>query len=415
MLMNRLNKASIITRNLALATVAMIVSAVPAQAAGFTAIRIGDVDGFGYGYGTGYKAANGFSVNVDGQGLLGNGDFIPDLNQNGKMATYQGDGFDRRTVLEVGDNYLTGSGFTNKGSRGSQFTDLSLSTSSLDGFFGITPLTVQKQALLTERQTTQTQINELNTRIQSVNSDLAPLWTERKELLTQRQAVQADINQLNIEIENLKSQNQNQSQIDTLKVQTRELLAQRRDINAQINAVNDQTRLFLAQKGSLNIRKQELVTQKKTIQADINALGTQIAQLRSANALDGSKIPQPAFTFDFSVSSGDIVEESLLYLNLLFADYDVKDAEIKFTTANGSFTRQLTKKKNKEGYDGWVESAFVELDFSDVFTPSQDGFDGFLKAEVIAPDEPYLAFDFAELSSSQISIETRSLPSHLKG
>jgi len=94
----------------------------------FTAIRIGDVDGFGYGSAAGFQAANGDPANPSG-GLLGPGDFLPDLAPagaapSGKVATGSGDDFDNRS----GEG-ITGSGFVDNGSFGSQFTDIALSRS----------------------------------------------------------------------------------------------------------------------------------------------------------------------------------------------------------------------------------------------------------------------------------------------
>ncbi|MEM9091644.1 MAG: hypothetical protein AAGC93_23260, partial [Cyanobacteria bacterium P01_F01_bin.53] len=151
-----------ITKSAMLAAMGCILSTTTAQAANFTSIRIGDMDGFGYGNGAGYKAANGSAVNVDGQGFLGNGDFLPDLNENGKFATYQGDDFDNRTDAEKSnvDVQVTGNGFRDNGSTGSQFTDLSLSTSYLDTLAGVTPLQMeQKEALRTQKLGVQEQIN----------------------------------------------------------------------------------------------------------------------------------------------------------------------------------------------------------------------------------------------------------------
>ncbi|MDJ0775726.1 MAG: hypothetical protein QNJ49_20265 [Mastigocoleus sp. MO_167.B18] len=47
----------------------------------------------------------------------------------------------------------------------------------------------------------------------------------------------------------------------------------------------------------------------------------------------------------------------------------MKDAKVGFWNADGSyFERQLTKQKNRKGQDGWIQSAFVELDFDEVFS-----------------------------------------------
>lgn len=101
---------------------------VSSSSATFTAIRIGDVDGFGYGSAAGFQAANGGPANPSGL-LLGPGDFLPDLAPaggapNGKVGTGNGDDFDNR----FGEG-ITGSGFVDNGSFGSQFTDIALSTS----------------------------------------------------------------------------------------------------------------------------------------------------------------------------------------------------------------------------------------------------------------------------------------------
>lgn len=108
-----------------------------AQAAPFTEIRIGDEDGFGYGTGaascpgaTACTAANGSSANVGTGGVLGAetlptvGDFLPDLDGNGTTATGSNDDFDNR----AGEG-ISGTGFTDTGTSGAEFTDIALSTS----------------------------------------------------------------------------------------------------------------------------------------------------------------------------------------------------------------------------------------------------------------------------------------------
>jgi len=87
----------------------------------FEQIRIGDVDGFGYGAGAGFLGADGAAANRTG-GLLSTGDLLPDLNRNRQLATGQGDDFDNRS----GEG-ISGGGFTDKASTGMQFTDISLS------------------------------------------------------------------------------------------------------------------------------------------------------------------------------------------------------------------------------------------------------------------------------------------------
>ena len=79
----------------------------------------------GYGNGAGYSAANGGGANLDGKGVLGVGDFIPDLNNDGKLATKKGDDFDNRTTGERSNSFIQSKGFINKNSSDSKFTDIS--------------------------------------------------------------------------------------------------------------------------------------------------------------------------------------------------------------------------------------------------------------------------------------------------
>ena len=251
-----------------------------AQAAGFNYIRIGDRDGLGYGNGSGYTAANGDAANVDGKGVLGVGDFIPDLNQDGKLATGKGDDFDNRSAAEKSNTAIQTKGFIDNGSTGSIFTDISLSTSFIKKS--------GRKANFSEKG-----FSEKDYKFQNTNGD------------------------------------------------------------------------------------------QKT-----------------------SKIPLPGFDFDFSVDKNNVVKDSPVYFNLLFGDYDVKDAKVGFWKADGSyFERKLTKQKNVKGQDGWIQSAFVELDFDEVFSATANGYDGLLRTKIIAPDEPYLTFDYAELSTRRISLD----------
>jgi hypothetical protein len=102
----------------------------PLLAGPFTEIRIGDVDGFGYGAATGFKAANGGPANINAGGPLETLDFLPDINENGSVATGSRDDFDLRSAAEIAGGFLTGSGYSDSGgTTGSQFTDIALSTS----------------------------------------------------------------------------------------------------------------------------------------------------------------------------------------------------------------------------------------------------------------------------------------------
>ena len=253
-------------------TIATVGYANSAQAASFKSITIGDKDGFGYREGVDFKGAYGGDANIDGRGKLGVDDLLPDLNEDGKLATGKGDDFDNRSRKEKRNERITGRGFIDNGSSGSKFTDISLSTSF----------------------------------------------------------IKTDPNKKNYNLE-----------------------------------------------------------KRGFTQADIN----------------GGKVPLPEFNFDFSVASGDIKEGRNMYFNMLFGDYDVKNAKVEFTKADGTtFERKLTKQKNNQGQDGLIQAGFVKLDFSDIFVATDTGYDGSLQARVIAKDEPYLAFDYAELSTKKVSL-----------
>ncbi|MGK7939865.1 MAG: choice-of-anchor C family protein [Crocosphaera sp.] len=93
----------------------------------FSTIRIGDFDGFGFGEGEGLTAAYGGPVNNDGSGLLSVKDFLPDFNGDGKFSNRDGgDPFDNRSDAEVAGTSLTGDGYEDMGSTGSDYTDVFL-------------------------------------------------------------------------------------------------------------------------------------------------------------------------------------------------------------------------------------------------------------------------------------------------
>lgn len=245
------------------------------EAAPFTAIRIGDVDGFGYGTGAGFQGANGSPANQDGLGVLGTGDLLPDLNTNGFVATGQGDDFDSRSAAEIAGNSLTGSGYTDVGSSGSEFTDISLSRSY-------------------DTSSAANQVFDANT---STFGAGGPFPTPPSIALPN----------------------------------------------------------------------------------------------------------QPGFTFDFFVAAADILPGSQLFFNLIFGDYDVTPAAVRFTRGdNSTFNLNLTTQPGNQ--NGLIQAAYVSLAFGDVFSPTVGGWDGRLRADFLAPNEPYTAFDFAEISLEQIPI-----------
>ncbi len=115
---------------LLLATVLCICVGSPSVYAGLLA-RIGDADGFGYGDAPGFLATNRKPAKVHDVNVLGNLDFLPDINKDRMVRTGGGDDFDLRKPAERNDvGYSFSAGVSNtQGMKGSKFTDISLSTS----------------------------------------------------------------------------------------------------------------------------------------------------------------------------------------------------------------------------------------------------------------------------------------------
>ena len=98
-----------------------------ALAAPFDFIRIGDRDGFGFAPTAGLQAAGPGPADVNGNGLLQQTEFLPDLNNDGACNTL--DNFDNRSAAEAANTgSLGGTGYTDSGSTGFKWTDIGLST-----------------------------------------------------------------------------------------------------------------------------------------------------------------------------------------------------------------------------------------------------------------------------------------------
>ena len=105
-----------------------------------------------------------------------------------------------------------------------------------------------------------------------------------------------------------------------------------------------------------------------------------------AGASDGA-----TFTFRFTAPvPGDIDYGVDHFINFVFGDYDVVPASIK---VDGQ-VMPLTKQPGNE--DGLVQSAYAVVPWAAMT-------DGRVVITVIAPNEPYLAFDYALLDTDQIA------------
>lgn len=109
---------------------------------------------------------------------------------------------------------------------------------------------------------------------------------------------------------------------------------------------------------------------------------------------------QPGFVFAFDAAKSEFPTPTPIFFNLLFGDYDVVPASIVITRANGTTrTLGLTQQDNAAGQNGLIQAATATLDFSDVFTDGGAVWRGALRVDFVAPNEPYTAFDYVELST----------------
>lgn len=146
--------------------------------------------------------------------------------------------------------------------------------------------------------------------------------------------------------------------------------------------------------------------------ASVGSLLTDVALSKSQPKEENIPTAHKAnFVFDFFVDRDKINPRNPIFFNLIFGDYDVKSAEIEITGANGLTTKKsLRVQNNSLGKDGLIQSAFSQLDFHDVFIANDKGYDGYLEVEFKAPGEPYMAFDFVELSTAKIGTTPASVP-----
>ncbi|WP_422723899.1 choice-of-anchor A family protein [Hyalangium rubrum] len=119
--------------------------------------------------------------------------------------------------------------------------------------------------------------------------------------------------------------------------------------------------------------------------------------LTEAGAADGK-----SFIFDFTVPvPGDIDYGVDHYINLVFGDYDVTPASIRVD----GVVRTLTLQGGNQ--DGLVQMAYGIVPWSAMT-------DGRVVITIIAPNEPYLAFDYALLDTDQIAdCDSDGIPDNL--
>ena len=145
--------------------------------------------------------------------------------------------------------------------------------------------------------------------------------------------------------------------------------------------------------------------------ADTGSSGSKWTDISLSTSFTGPDFPdpsgpavpnQPTFKFSFHVNGADIVTGSPQFFNVIFGDYDVVPASITLSYKSAaSQTVALTLQPG--GADGLIQAATANLSFFDVYTSDgSGGWNGFLQVDFVAPNEPYTAFDYAELSATAL-------------
>lgn len=127
-----------------------------------------------------------------------------------------------------------------------------------------------------------------------------------------------------------------------------------------------------------------------------NRSAAEMVSLDGAQHTDRSKTPAGAshnatFIFDFAVpvlGQNDFGVDH--YINFVFGDYEVTPASIEVDGVVIPLTAQTG------GQDGLIQAAFAEVPWTAMT-------DGEVVIRILAPNEPYLAFDYALLSTDQIA------------
>ncbi len=118
---------------------------------------------------------------------------------------------------------------------------------------------------------------------------------------------------------------------------------------------------------------------------------------------DGPQPPNNAiFVFEFTVGRDDIPEHSQIFFNLVFGDYDIEPALIGVQIRDGT-VRTLSLANQGPLLDGLIQGRSTVLEFDEVFAEDEDGnWAALLTVVFFAPDDPYTAFDYVELSRFEL-------------
>ena len=105
--------------------------------------------------------------------------------------------------------------------------------------------------------------------------------------------------------------------------------------------------------------------------------------------------------FDFTADRDGILEHSQIFFNLVFGDYDIDPSLIGVQFRDGA-VRTLAL-ANQGPLDGLIQGRSTVLEFDEVFAEDADGnWAGLLTVVFFAPNDPYTAFDYVELSRFEL-------------
>ena len=153
---------------------------------------------------------------------------------------------------------------------------------------------------------------------------------------------------------------------------------------------------------------------------DLGSAGSKWTDITLSTSFTGADFPDPGgpgtpnnavFLYDFHVNGGDIIAGQQMFFNLVFGDYDVVPANVKLEFASKP-DRTVALNTQSAAADGLIQAATALLNFDEVFTADGlGGWNGKVTVTFIAPNEPYTAFDFTEISVTEIAATVPLAPS----
>lgn len=144
--------------------------------------------------------------------------------------------------------------------------------------------------------------------------------------------------------------------------------------------------------GSSHVTRHDEFDNRSTAESNstVGAQWTDISLESFYNGFGASPADDAFFYFDFSFdipTLGDSDYGVAHYVNLLFGDYDVTPMHISVDGVDLNLTPQNSNVDN-----GLVQLAYVEVPWASML-------DGAVEIDIIAPNEPYIALDYAFLST----------------